>query len=220
MFDLLKGSRRLGQVTLSDVELIITESDVDQPTDRPRNKPATKSEPFKLPPSLSGTLTINNVKATYQPIDSESIQLTLDQDEVRITDLRDIAFDFDAKLQQGVKQGRVSLKGDVLNLFDPDGFEQAGRAAYDITLDVQDVPTAAIDQVVSGMNKGIKPGRVVALLGDGELVSNMTVKGTIEQLTSDLTMNTPKLRVGLKQRMEGQTLIAAPEDRAPCTGSR
>lgn len=212
LFDLLKGSRRLGEITLNDIDLIVTQSDSGQTSapESPGMDPSAEKQPFKLPPSLSGTLTITDLKATYQPLESEPIQLTLDQDEIEVADLRDISFEFDAALQQGVKQGRVTLKGGVLNLFDPDGLEQREQAAYDIKLDVTGVPTAALDQVVSGLSKGVRPGLIVALLGEGQLVSTATLNGTIEQLTSDLSIKTPKLNVKLDQRTQGETLIASP----------
>jgi hypothetical protein len=216
LFDLLTGSRRLGQVTLSDGDLILTQIDMENRAgfEQSQVDPMAEAQLLQLPPSLSGTLTVNNLSATYQPIQSKPIKLTLKQDEIKIADLRDITFEMNADVKQGLKKGSVSLKGNVLNLFDPEGVIQAGQAAYDITLQVQGVPTLALGQVMNGMNKGIKPGRVVAVLGDGELVSRATVKGTIEQLTSDLSITTPKLRVELDQRTEGTTLIASPESYA------
>ncbi|MBX2850603.1 MAG: hypothetical protein KTR15_02520 [Phycisphaeraceae bacterium] len=214
LFDLLTGSRRLGQVALQDTDLVFTPVVLTTPAPAEQlPKELTDQEPFGLPPNLSGTLTITDLKATYQAADSEPIQLTIDQDEIKVTDLRDIAFELNSVVRQGVKQGRVVLKGDVLNLFDPDGFVQASEAAYDITFDVQDVPVDAVDRVVSGTGKA-RPGLILALLGNGDLEGKASVNGTIDQLRSKLTIEAPKLHIDLDQRTEDGTLIASPESYA------
>ncbi|MEO0475007.1 MAG: hypothetical protein AAF085_03405 [Planctomycetota bacterium] len=216
LFDLMTGSRRLGSVLINDIDLLVTQLPSDRlfPKDTPAKRSELSKQRFKLPPSLAGTLSITDLQATYQPLESESIVLTIDQDEVTVADLRDITFEIDATVRQGTKQGRIALSGDVLNLFDPDGFEQTNQAAYDITLQIEDLPTQAIDQLASGFSTGVEPGLLTALLGEGELVSTGTVKGTIDQLVSDLSITAPKLRVELDQRTEENTLIASPESYA------
>lgn len=216
LFELLTGSRRLGEVILQDVELIAIagcgeSTEAEQP---PVKDSAEEKTPFSLPAGLSGTLTIKNLVATYQPYRSEPIQLTLDHDEIKIADLRDITFELEGLLKQGDKEGRVSLKGDVLNLFDPDGVEQAEQAAYDITLDVQDVPVAVLDQAICGIRAATKPGQIVALLGEGELLAHASVNGTIDQLKSELTIQTPKIVVKLNQLAKDGKLIASPDSYA------
>jgi hypothetical protein len=214
LFNLLTGSRRLGQVALNDIDLIFTPVQPgSEAGDAQPAKELDEPEPFALPPNLSGTLAITDLTATYLPADNEPIELMIDQDEIRVSDLRDIAFELDSVVEQGGKQGQVSLKGDVLNLFDPEGFAQAGDAAYDITFDVKDLPIDAVDQVVSGAGKA-RPGLILAVLGDGDLGGTASVNGTIDQLRSKLTIQTPKLVVGLDQRTEDGTLIASPESHA------
>lgn len=216
LFDLLTGSRRFSEVVVEDVDILMIAQDKSaaRRDQTPTVKQAKDASPLKLPRGLSVTLTVRNLNATYQPIMDEPIWLTLDEDQIVVTDLRDIRFGMDASIRQGVKRGRVSLTGDIINLFDPDGVEQAGRAAYDIMFDVQNLPTAALDQIVSGLGGGVEPGQLLALLGEGEFVSTATLKGTIDQLASDLSITAPKLRVELDQRAEDNTLIATPESYA------
>ena len=216
LFDLLTGSRRFGEVVVEDIDVLVIAQDKSAapPDQSSADKQAQDPSPLQLPPGLSGTLTIRNLNATYQPPTDEPISLTLDEDQIVVTDLRDIHFEMDASIRQGVKRGRVSLAGDIINLFDPEGVEQAGQAAYDITLDVQSLPTTALDQIVSGLGGGVEPGQLLALLGEGEFVSSATLKGTIDQLASDLSITAPKFRVELDQRAEDNTLIAMPESYA------
>lgn len=209
LFDLLTGSRRLGQVALQDIDLIITPvKNGMQPTAEQVAADLANRAPFSLPANLSGPLSITDLTATYLSANREPIRLTIDQDEVRVPDLRDITFELDSVVRQGDKQGRVSLKGEVLNLFDPEGVVQSHQAAYDVTFNVEDVPTEAFDQVVSGMGR-TRPGMLLALLGGGDLVAEASVKGTIDQLESKLTIETAKLNVGLNQRAEDGKLIAS-----------
>ncbi|MEM6258686.1 MAG: hypothetical protein AAGI37_10285 [Planctomycetota bacterium] len=216
LFHLLTGSRRLGTIALQDPTLTYTEQEVDETKVEPTRQvvKADKAEPFKLPRDASGTLSVSNLTVTYVPIGREPIVLTVDQDEVRVPDLRDIGFEMTAIVRQGDKQGRLALKGDVLNLFDPDGAAQAGQAAYDIGFEIDDLPTDALDQVVSGLSDAVKPGQAVALFGEGDLTGKATVNGTIEKLKSRLSITTPKLRVELDQLTENDTLIASPESYA------
>ena len=169
---------------------------------------------MQWPSSLSGTLTMAGLKLTYQPLNSEPIELNATQDVIDIPDLRDITFGFDAFVQQGDKRGRITLTGTVLNLCDLDGKQQANQAAYDIALNITHLPVASLDQLISAINKQVKPGQLVAVLGEGYLLSSLSINGTIDQLTSKLSVLTPKLRVELDQRAEDGTLIAAPQSYA------
>lgn len=216
LFDLLTGSRKLGVVAIDGYTVIYTQTpeSEDETKEDPARDQAEKQEPFRVARDLSGELGLTNGSIQYHAPDMEPVVLTLPSDTIKVADIRDIAFDFDAVLTQGDKRGKISLNGEVLNLFDPDGRKQAELAAYDITFDVSDVPTAALDQVVSGMRENIKPGRLLSLLGEGTLFADATVNGTIEALESDLMIITPKLHVELKQQTEKGTLIASPESKA------
>lgn len=215
LFSFWTGSRHLGKVQLSDAGLVYRRADLGaepSPVDAPDEDLA--KQPFALPQGLSGELVFERVTVSYESPGLETVVVSLAQGELEMPDLRDIVFQFDTQVRQGERVGRASFAGEVLNLFDPEGVAQAEQAAYDIVFDVQDVPTAALDQVVSAMSQSVKPGRVTAILGDGDMVANATVKGTIEQLTSDLSIETPKLIVKLEQRTEGGTLVASPESNA------
>ena len=216
LFELLTGGRRLGEVVLQDVVVtsIVPGDAADPSGEQSGSDTSEEKQPLSLPPGLSGTLTIKNLTANYQPYQREVIQLALTEDQIKVSDIRDIAFDFDAALRQGEKAGRVVLAGTVLNLFDPDGVEQAGQAFYDIKLTVEDAPTATLDQLVSGLVEGVRPGQLVALLGDGDVESSATINGTIEELKSDLEITTPNLRVELDQITEDKMLIASPKSYA------
>ena len=215
LFSFLTGSRQLGKVRLSDGDVVYRRADLGAeppPLELPDEDLA--KQPFALPQGLSGELVFERVTVSYESPGLETVVVSLAQGELEMPDLRDISFQFDTQVRQGVRVGRALFAGKVLNLFDPEGVAQAEQAAYDITFDVQDVPTAALDQVVSAMRPSVEPGRVTAVLGDGDILAKATVKGTIEQLASDLSIKTPKLIVKLEQRTEGGTLIASPESNA------
>lgn len=215
LFDLIRGGRKLGDVTLADFELVY-----DAPSDRERDKrdePAARDQadaPFRLPPDFSGTVTVNNARVEYRTPGQDPAVLTLPTGSVQMPDLRDIAFDFNATLQQGLRRGTVRLTGSVLNLFDPDGLAQPLKASYDLDSEVAGLSTGVLDSLVSGLGVGVEPGLVTAVLGEGELEASAIATGTIDKLLAELHIQTPNLDVDLYQVRDGDTLIASPQSSA------
>eukprot|EP00752_Nemacystus_decipiens_P013928 g12364.t1 len=215
LLGLLRGSHRYGNIELVGSQVSIAELETKQDAADASRQSATKAQdaPLRLPRGMSGTLRISDFTLAYKPIGREPIELTIEEDEIRVADLREISLALDAKVSQGRKQGRFALKGEVLNLFNPDGAEQFEQAAYDIALDVTGLPIAALDQVFSGVSDA-QPGQLLALLGDGELLVNATLSGTIDKLASGLTVESPKLFAQLKQLAEDDLLVASPNSSA------
>ncbi|MFK7789392.1 MAG: hypothetical protein AB8C95_07895 [Phycisphaeraceae bacterium] len=216
LFGLLRGDRHFGEVRFIGGQIVCTvqESADDSLSEMDPRDATQQAESFKLPSGLSGTFIVKDTTVQVVAKDAEPVVLTFVEESIEFTDIRDISVDITATLKQGQATGQIELMGNVLNLFDPDGIEQAEQAAYDLKFVLDDVPTKALDQIVSGLTKGIVPGQLVGLLGDGQLLSRASIKGTIEELKSDLSISTPKLRVVLDQRTEGGKLIASPESYA------
>ncbi|MCG8602817.1 MAG: hypothetical protein MI807_21915, partial [Verrucomicrobiales bacterium] len=210
LFDLVTGSRRLGTITATDIEVLY-----EQPQQRAtptRQEPRTlgaERTPFSLPPTLSGSFVVDDLRITYTAADVEPVVLTLPRGALDVTNLRDIALDFDAALEQGETTGRVALRGSLLNLFDPDGVIQPMHAAYDVTSVVDGVPIEALDRFISGVVGGLRPGLLAALLGEGELVADGVIKGTVSELSTELHYRTPNGIGHLYQERDGDTLIAS-----------
>lgn len=215
LFSLIRGGRKLGDITVADFKLVY-----DAPSERERDErdepsdPDQADAPFRLPPDLSGTVTVNNARVEYRAAGQDPAVLTLPTGTVQMPDLRDIAFDFNASLQQGLRRGTVRFTGGVLNLFDPDGLAQPFKASYDIDSEVAGLSIGVLDSVVSGLGGGVEPGLVAAVLGDGELEASATAAGTIDKLLAELHIQTPNLDVDLFQVRDGDTLIASPQSSA------
>lgn len=216
LLSLLRGNRRFGEVWLTETEVVYTASDSadDQVPDPAANDSKQPREPIKVSAGFSGTLVFDQLTVKYVAQDIEPIVLTSSQDSIQVNDIRDISISFNSKIRQGTKTGRLELIGSVLNLFDPDGFEQAAEASYNFNFALEGVSTSAVDQVVSGLTGKIEPGRLHKLLGEGDLFTLATVNGTIDQLKSDLTIQTPKLEVQLHQIAQNGKLIASPDSYA------
>ncbi|MGB0768316.1 MAG: hypothetical protein ACPGYV_11470, partial [Phycisphaeraceae bacterium] len=216
LWPLVRGRMGIGEVWLSGVEGVYqppSERDADARS-KPAVDPTKPTEPFGLPPDLSGTLFVEDARIEYRPADAEPIVLTLEQDALIVSDLRDITLGVSAELEQGTNRGVVALSGAVLNLFDPDGVLQAGDAAYQVKLVVDTLPTRTVDEALSGLIARLAPGRLAAILGEGQLFARADVDGTIDRLRSSLTIDTPNLQVNLEQRTEDGTLIASPDSSA------
>jgi len=222
LFGTLTGSRRFGEVRLTDVQLLYTQPESMGPADDMEKQTLAEDRaPIQLPKSLSGTLLIENLRIQYKAPDLEPVVVLLPQGRLEMPDLRDIAFDFDATLQQGERNGRIQIAGELLNLFDPDGVIQPMQAGYTLDTRVQGMPTSALDRFVTGVvsdgrHPGFlgRPGRIEALLGEGELNAEVHAKGMIRELAAELSIHTPNLVVELFQERDGDTLIASPNSSA------
>lgn len=213
LFDLLTGGRRVGEV-----RVINTAMTYHQPADRakagrPKTKTIDDKPPFALPATLSGSVVFENLTVDYFAGDIEPVNLSLARGTLEMPTLRDIKFDFDAALTQGKTSGRLVYKGEVLNLFDPEGVIQAMKARYDIDYALSGLSTNAADQLVSGLT-GIRPGVLQALLGKENLSANGIVKGTVEELSSEFHFKAQHVVADLIQEREGSTLIASEKSKA------
>ena len=210
LLDLLTGSRRLGTITATDVDVLYEQPQKRSRTARqPQATSTADKQPFQLPPTLSGSLVVEDFRMAYSAPGIEPVVLTMPGGTLDMPNLRDIAFDFDAALKHGETTGAATLKGSLLNLFDPDGVIQPMQAAYDVTSVVDGVPTEALDRFVSGMVDGLRPGLIEGLLGEGELVADGVIKGTVSELSAELHYKTPNGIGHLYQERDGDTLIAS-----------
>ena len=214
LWGLIRGSRKLGLITLDDADIVYTqEADQQQPdASEDADEPERADELFSLPPGLSGSIAFNHALLTYHAAGQDPTRLTLPKGSIDMPDLRDIAFDFDATLQQGVREGRVVLKGGVLNLFDPEGVVQVAKAAYELDSQIEGLSTRVLDSLATGF--GIDAGLVAELLGKGEFKASAKADGTIEQMLAELRIQTRNLFVDLYQERDGDTLIASPKSSA------
>jgi hypothetical protein len=212
LLSLLTGSRALGKIAVGEMTIAVGQPDASRRDagDRPSADPSQPREPLRLPPNLSGALEFAGVTATIETPGGQPIVLRSRGDRVAFTDIRDIAFSFQSELQQGDATGTITLTGNVLNLFNPEGLEQFGEAAYSLRFRVEDVATSAVDQLAYRF-AGVAADRVRQILGEGDVYIGATVEGTLDRLASDLTVKAPKLNVSLTQRAEGDTLIASAE---------
>lgn len=210
LLGLLKGSRKLGTVTLKDTE-VFYEKNVAEPTvPSPGKEPRHDPKPLELPPSLSGSIVVDGLAVTYKSAKADPIVLTLGSGSLDLPDIRDIAVDVEASLRQGDRSGGVVLNAGVLNLFDPDGAEQMMQAAYDIDARVTGLSPEALDEIVSGLADGVKPGTLLALLGGKDLSAGLKVRGRIQELQSELEIDSENLRVKMIQEIAGESLVASP----------
>lgn len=216
LFALLRGNRRFGEVWLTKTEVTYTATDAIQAEDslQASKDPAQSNEPMKVSAGFSGSLVFDQLTVTYLAKDVEPIVLTSTQDLIQVNDIRDISFSFSSKVRQGTKTGRIELIGSVLNLFDPDGLEQADQAFYNGKFSVDGVTTTAVDQLLSGLTGKIEPDRLKNLLGPGDVYMVAAANGTIDQLKTDLTIETARLEVELHQIAEDGKLIASPDSYA------
>lgn len=222
LFSTLTGSRRFGEVHLTDVDLIYIQPQRERLAEAGEKPTITEQDqPLALPQSLSGTLVVDDLRVEYEAADLEPVVLLLPQGRLEMPDLRDIAFDFDATLRQGERNGRIRIAGELLNLFDPDGVVQPMQARYSLDTTVQGMPTRVLDRFLSGLlsdrsGQGFwgEPGRIAAVLGEGELNAEAKAEGMIRELAAQLTVQTPNLSVELYQERDGNTLIASSDSSA------
>ncbi|MFN3167249.1 MAG: hypothetical protein ACE37H_09330 [Phycisphaeraceae bacterium] len=225
LLDWLTGGRKLGEVRVVDAKVVY-----DQPDERTQVVPrdadappsAEETEPFKLPKGLAGSLAFENLSVDYTAADQQPVALSLRQGRLDIAGIRDIAFDFAADLRQGDRTGELTLKGEVLNLFDPNGVIQPMRAAYQADARVEGVPTVALGRLLSGMrykNAVLnyllgKQGRLAALLGEGALDAEANLDGTVSELSLELFAITPNFQANFYTERDGDTLLASPKSTA------
>lgn len=225
LLDWLTGGRELGEVRVVDAKVVY-----DQPDERPqtttRTEDATQTretpEPFKLPKRLNGSLVFENLSIDYTAADQQPVALSLRQGRLDIPGIRDIAFDFAVDLKQGERTGELTLKGELLNLFSPDGVIQPLQAAYQADARVEGVPTVALGRLLSGMryNNAVlnyllgKKGRLAALLGEGALDAEANLAGTVSELSLKLYANTPNFQANFYTERDGDTLLASPKSTA------
>ena len=211
LWAMITGSRDFGNISLLQVDMVYTqpESKPNQQTDKSEAK---QKQQIALPPGLKGALIFTDLTVEYVAIDQEPAVLTMPTGSVQMPDLRDISFDLQATLQQGLREGGLQVTGGVLNLFDPDGVAQPVKASYQIDAEVRGLSTRVVDSLASGF--GVEPGLVAELLGEGDLLATAKANGTIEQMQAKLKAKSKHLDLDLIQERDGDSLIASPKSSA------
>lgn len=217
LFGLLTGSRRFGEVRAIDMQVTY-----DQPDERPlpesgrEQRDPQEDKPFSLSRGWSGSIVIENLRVDYTARDQQPVVILMPSGTLEMPGLSELAFDFDASLKQGQRSGQIKVAGEVNNLFGPDGVIQPMLADYQAEAHVDGIPTVALGRLLSGMRYtgGMdfilgRPGRLAAVLGEGDLDAQAKIDGTVSELSTTVIIQTPNLYLYLDQEREGDTLLAS-----------
>lgn len=231
LFHVLTGGRGLGAIDLDNVLVVYA---VAESSDAPASSqpapgrepdpvaaaPLAEPEPFTLPRDLSVELHIRGLDVRYRAPQMLPVQVSSASSSIRINNGADLGLNIDASVQQGTRIGRLTLKGDVYDLADDAGMLQPGRADYQLTAEANNLPIDGLTRALAE-REYTNPaaqfflgqrGRLAAVLGGERLDARATLKGTVNQIEADVSVQTENLDLRLPLQREGQRVVVASSD--------
>lgn len=200
---LLRGGDA-GEIPIRTKSLTVRPAQFRPSDEPPRDEPMAGEVPRNLKASVSFTAETITVETPDQPpLITRGVEAS-----AKLASRDDVTLSINGEVQRG-DQPPGSLFGDltIKNAFDNKGRFQPGKTQLDGTIELTDLPLAAIERAIGAQ------GALSAFVGDELGVARLTAQGTPEQLDASLTLASPRIAETIfEMQRRGDTLSIRSRD--------